>query len=570
MRVALVSTADIGGGAERAANDLAAGLSRAGHDVTMFCWHVVERERPRPFAVEHLVEMRPLPRHPTMAVLEIGDKLRRRFDGFDAVHVHDAQWDRRQPVLFAALHWLSHHVPVFWTLHNFWPITGGCAFPGDCPRFGGGCGDCPQLGDPLIGDTDHTAAWSAIKTAAWRESRVTPIVPSRWAAAQAARVLRPVGKHATIVIHGTCTGTFAPPQFSAFSASSADELNSLRAFLGFSADSPLILFLQNCCTDLRKNPDFIRELASAAAGRCQLLIVGREAAPFARSLDPRTRAVGIDYVTDEAQLASLYAAADVTLQPSDRETFGLTLIESLACGTPVCAKRVCAFPEIIDDRRTGWLLPADAAPRDVITRLDDWSPRRINDMRAACREAAVTRFNIARVIEEHVRLYSSAFSSASTEAGEPRPAFVLGEAVQRTLESRDTPQLNTALLQDTAHSTAPVFRRRYVRTLWRALAAEGKPVAIYGAGKHTRWLLQAVWDVPGPDLVCVLDDNPPPEGELCGQPVRRPVVGKPPAPRILVSSDAHEEKLAARCRELFGDAAEIIRLYAGLPAGPYP
>jgi hypothetical protein len=69
-------------------------------------------------------------------------------------------------------------------------------------------------------------------------------------------------------------------------------------------------------------------------------------------------------------------------------------------------------------------------------------------------------------------------------------------------------------------------------------------------------------------MVCVLDDNPP-AGELCGHPVRRPIAGKPPAPRILVSSDAHEEKLAARCAELFGDAVEIMRLYEGLPAGPY-
>lgn len=112
------------------------------------------------------------------------------------------------------------------------------------------------------------------------------------------------------------------------------------------------------------------------------------------------------------------------------------------------------------------------------------------------------------------------------------------------------------------------FRRRYVRERWRTLAQEVKPIALFGAGRHTRWLLQAVWDVPGPDLVCVLDDNPP-AGELCGRPVRRPVAAKPPAPRILISSDAHEEALAARCRELFGDAVEIIRLYAGLPPGPY-
>lgn len=69
----------------------------------------------------------------------------------------------------------------------------------------------------------------------------------------------------------------------------------------------------------------------------------------------------IGFTQGEA-LVRLYQEAFVTLIPSRvHETFGLTAIESMACGTPVIASRVGALPEIIKDHRTGFLV----APLDV-------------------------------------------------------------------------------------------------------------------------------------------------------------------------------------------------------------
>jgi glycosyltransferase involved in cell wall biosynthesis len=560
MRIALVNTANTGGGAERAVTDLAGGLAAAGHDVSLFCWHVAEPSAAAAYRLVALSEPRPLPRDPLMALLQAGDDVRRRFDGFDVVHFHDVQWNRRTPTAVTAIHWLSHHVPVFWTLHNFWPITGGCAFPGSCPRFGRGCGQCPQLGDWLIGEVDHTQVWSALKTRAWAASYVVPIVPSHWAAAQTERVLGPLGKRAAVIMHGSDAETFAPRPSVA-----------RRAALGFDDRKPLILFLQNCCTDVRKNPGFITELSRLAEGRCQLLVIGREAPEFANQVRGCTRVVGVDYVHDRAALAGYYAMADVTLQPSNQETFGLTLIESLACGTPVCARDICAFPEIIRPGETGWLLPADATPEAVIDLLDAWTPDHVATMRDTCRRDALRRFSLERVIAEHVRTYSHTVKPS--EGGEARPSLAVGEATQLLLAAAvdgGGREIDLAALHDTSASTAAAFRRRYVRERWRSLGLEGEPIAVFGAGKHTRWLLQATWDARGPDVICILDDAPPPPGELVGVAVRRPEAGRPPCRRILVSSDAHEPRLVQRCRELFGDAVEVLTLYEGLAPGPYP
>lgn len=558
MRVALLNTLDVGGGAERAVNDLADALTRAGHQPTLFCRHVAQPARKTPYPVVHLAEPGCRSTHPEMALLEAGDELRRRFDGFDAVHVHDVQGDRRQPVAVAALHWVSRHVPTFWTLHNFWPVTGGCPFPGNCERFGDGCGDCPQVGSPLIGDVDHTAAWYDVKRRAWRESRVTPITPSRWAAAQADKVLGPLDIRTRVIVHGANLQRFKPQRSP-----------ELRKQLGFFNDRPVVLFLQNCATDERKRPEFIVQLADAARGAVQLLIVGQNAPAFANTLNKQTPAAGVDYVEDAARLAELYSIADLTLQPSENETFGLTMIESQACGTPACAKAVCAFPEIIAPDRTGWLLPPGASPTAVLELLAGAWPSRIEVMRDQCRQGAVERFDINRCAAEHAALYAA--PPAPRPIDGDHQSFSITEAAQLALVSAGNGHrtIDLAALADAQQSAAPRFRRRYLRALWQSLAADGKPLAIFGAGKHTRWLLDLVGDLAAPQQLVILDDNAAP-GDAVGRcAVTRPEPNRPPCRRILLSSDVHEAALERRCRELYGGAVEIVAPYAGLPAGPY-
>jgi glycosyltransferase involved in cell wall biosynthesis len=70
----------------------------------------------------------------------------------------------------------------------------------------------------------------------------------------------------------------------------------------------------------------------------------------------RAEAAGMDSVrflgaVDDAELADLYRAADVSVVPSrSLEGFGLVVLESLACGTPVVGTTVGGLPEVLADR----------------------------------------------------------------------------------------------------------------------------------------------------------------------------------------------------------------------------
>ena len=105
-------------------------------------------------------------------------------------------------------------------------------------------------------------------------------------------------------------------------------------------------------------------------------------------------------------------------------------------------------------------------------------------------------------------------------------------------------------------------RRSALRKLWPELSKRfTQPVAIFGAGRHTGWMLEQVADLPGPRVGCVLDDRALPDQKIAGLPVR------PPEPEdaqhfaaILISSWFQHDAIERRCRALYGEAVELVRL----------
>ncbi|SEN44035.1 Glycosyltransferase involved in cell wall bisynthesis [Sphingomonas gellani] len=80
------------------------------------------------------------------------------------------------------------------------------------------------------------------------------------------------------------------------------------------------------------------------------------------------------------------------------EPFGLSVIEALACGTPVIAMRRGSMGELIDHGVTGFLVDSLDEAIAAVDRLDEID-------RAACRKAAVDRFSVERMADAYIELY---------------------------------------------------------------------------------------------------------------------------------------------------------------------
>ena len=80
------------------------------------------------------------------------------------------------------------------------------------------------------------------------------------------------------------------------------------------------------------------------------------------------------------------------------EPFGLSVVEAMACGTPVIARRRGSMPELIEDGVTGFLVDSVDEAIAAVGRLSEID-------RAACRAAVAKRFTVERMADEYLRLY---------------------------------------------------------------------------------------------------------------------------------------------------------------------
>lgn len=138
----------------------------------------------------------------------------------------------------------------------------------------------------------------------------------------------------------------------------------------------------------------------------------------------------------------------------------------------------------------------------------------------------------------------------------------------------------TAIERRVARGVGPDFREAYVRRTWQFLGRSGigrgpARVAVYGAGKHTRWLEGVTAGCgPAPDVVVLLDDHPRDERVGFGLKPTTPESHAEHPPMwdvILTSSDipANAARMVERARSVFGPHVCVLDLYEGCPPGQY-
>ena len=135
---------------------------------------------------------------------------------------------------------------------------------------------------------------------------------------------------------------------------------------------------------------------------------------FTTTIEPLLRGPQIEYVGEigEGEKDELLGNAYALLFPIDwPEPFGLVMIESLACGTPVIAYRRGSVPEVLDDGATGFVVEGlDDAVRaaERVATLD----------RARCRRVFEERFTASRMAQDYVAVYERQRALPGALAGE--------------------------------------------------------------------------------------------------------------------------------------------------------
>jgi glycosyltransferase involved in cell wall biosynthesis len=142
-------------------------------------------------------------------------------------------------------------------------------------------------------------------------------------------------------------------------------------------------------------------IARRAGRRIVLCGIVQDAKYFHEQVEPHIDGDRVTYLgsVGPERRAAVLGSAAVLLHPiAFNEPFGLSVVEAMACGTPVVAYARGSMPEIIDAGKTGFLVDdvaSAAAAVDVAAGLD----------RAAIRRVAERRFGAARMVDDYLAVY---------------------------------------------------------------------------------------------------------------------------------------------------------------------
>ncbi|HSA33197.1 MAG TPA: glycosyltransferase [bacterium] len=292
---------------------------------------------------------------------------------------------------------LARIAPLYWLVHDLWPVTGHCMAPIDCSNWQDACGNCPRLDTyPSLG-SDRTKKLAEGKRRIYDEVRPVFIVASRWME----DILRksPLTAHHRIVRipHGIPADIFNP-----------QDKNSARKRFGITDHAPVLLFAAEHLDNRLKGGDLLcdilQRLDEQLAAPVHLVVSGKGKLPFPTAY--RHIKVHSTGYLPTGDLPLLYSAADILLFPSQAESFGLTPIEAASCGAVPVVFGVGPLAENIIEGKTGVVIPPfDTAffAAKVAALLND--PEARNHLSTAGREHIMKEFAPGTVAESYFELF---------------------------------------------------------------------------------------------------------------------------------------------------------------------
>ena len=292
--------------------------------------------------------------------MKLNGKVQNNLKGDWYMHLNEiapvySGFDRLKEYDLIHLHWINKGIwskefigflirlgkPVVWTLHDMWPFTGGCHYPGDCEGYLSGCKECSHVNKRSV--TEDLVNY---KICSYKSLNIRFVGCSNWITDEFNKsyIARESEKKAIWIAN--------PIPLRYFEIKSRE---ACRSVLGIESKKKMILFgAQSSDKDMRKGYDLLKKALEGLDPDTYCFgIFGNSERT---DLDDRFDVYNFGIVNDDLHLSAVYGASDVFVAPSRQENFANTVMEALSCGIPVAAFDIGGMRDMISDGKNGALV----------------------------------------------------------------------------------------------------------------------------------------------------------------------------------------------------------------------
>lgn len=253
----------------------------------------------------------------------------------DIIHLHHLHgYYINIELLFKYL--LESNIPVVWTFHDCWSITGHCTYFDyiGCNKWQIECNNCPQKKEyPASLFFDRSKKNFYLKKSLFNSvTNLTIISVSNWLNSIVEKSFL-INKSRRVIYNGVDIELFKP-----------GNINTIKE--KFSIENKFLILGLATTWSKRKGLDDFIKLSNRIDENSIIILIGLDSKQI-KTLPKNI--IGLKRTENQQELVDFYDASDVFLNLSVEETFGLTTAEALSCGTPAIVYNATASPELIDD-----------------------------------------------------------------------------------------------------------------------------------------------------------------------------------------------------------------------------
>jgi glycosyltransferase involved in cell wall biosynthesis len=310
----------------------------------------------------------------------------------DIVHLHEVSDFIHFPGTFENI---KHNVPIVWTLHDMNTISGGCHYFHGCSKYKAECSNCPQL--ESLKSIDLIKYFFDLKVNFFKTHEVHLVATSSYNQALAessylGKLCRSIFK----IPYGIDENRFtAIPSYEKEPFRKLMKLDTSKLILGVGA--------YGLHRDIKGVHDFIEIIKKTKyRGNVFILFFGMGGIAHL-DLD------GLDYhyfgnISSMALRNIVYSIFDFFVFYSKEENFGVTITESLQCGTPVLGRKTGCIEDVIKHKMNGYILE-NSSIEEMNDAIEFCIENKNSFDSLKIREDIITEFSNRKTGEDYMNFY---------------------------------------------------------------------------------------------------------------------------------------------------------------------